>query len=207
MRATASARSPSIRAFADVDTAALQREVTTDEGDVFNSGAIDHSLEEITLYLASHGHPFVQARPRLDRNPDTQTIGVTYVVDEGPRVYVERIEVRGNTRTRDYVVRREFDLAEGDAFNRVLIDRAERRLKRLGYFSDVRIFTEPGSSDDRVVVVVQVVEQPTGEFSFGIGYSTGDGVVGDISLTERNFLGRGYNLRVVRRRRLQLAQL
>ena len=104
--------------------------------------------------------------------------------------------MRGNTRTRDYVVRREFDLAEGDAFNRVLIDRAERRLQRLGYFSDVRIFTEPGSSDDRVIVVVQVVEQPTGEFSFGVGYSTGDGVVGDVSLTERNFLGRGYNLRV-----------
>jgi outer membrane protein insertion porin family len=85
--------------IADVDTAALQREITTDEGDVFNSGAIDHSLEEVTLYLASHGHPFVQARPRLDRNPDTQTIGVTYVVDEGPRVYVERIEVRA-TRAR-----------------------------------------------------------------------------------------------------------
>jgi outer membrane protein insertion porin family len=118
------------------------------------------------------------------------------VVDEGARVYVERIEVRGNTRTRDYVVRREFDVAEGDAFNRVLIDRAERRLRRLGYFSDVRVFTEPGSSDDRVIVVVEVVEQPTGEFSFGVGYSSGDGVVGDISLTEKNFLGRGYNMRV-----------
>ena len=110
---------------------------------------------------------------------------MTYVVDEGARVYVERIDVRGNTRTRDYVVRREFDLAEGDAYNRVLIDRAERRLKRLGYFSDVRIFNEPGSSDDRVIVVVQVVEQPTGDLSFGIGFSSGDGVVGDVSLTER----------------------
>lgn len=179
-----------------VDPPVLLREVWTDEGDVFSSAKIEDSLEAITVYLASHGYPFAQARPRLARDPDTLTISVTYVVDEGARVYVERIEVRGNTRTRDYVVRREFDVAEGDAFNRVLIDRAERRLRRLGYFSDVRVFTEPGSSDDRVIVVVEVVEQPTGEFSFGVGYSSGDGVVGDISLTEKNFLGRGYNMRV-----------
>ncbi len=179
-----------------VDPARLQREVTTDEGDVFSSAEVEESLEEITLHLAANGYPFAQARPRLARDPDTLTIGVTYVVDEGARIYVERIEVRGNTRARDYVVRREFDIAEGDAFNRVLVDRAERRLKRLGYFSDVRIFTEPGSSEDRVIVVVQVVEQPTGEFSFGVGYSSSDGAVGDVSLTEKNFLGRGYNLRV-----------
>jgi outer membrane protein insertion porin family len=178
-----------------VDTAILQRQVITDEGDVFSNSDVEKSTENITLYLAAHGYPFAQTRPRLDRNPDTLTIGVTYVVDEGARVYVERIDVRGNTRTRDYVVRREFDIAEGDAYNRVLVDRAERRLKRLGYFSDVRIFNEPGSSDDRVIVVVQVVEQPTGDLSFGIGVSTGDGVVGDVSLTEKNFLGRGYNLR------------
>jgi outer membrane protein insertion porin family len=179
-----------------VDPAVLEREVLTDEGDVFSAGKVEQSLEAITLYLAAHGYPFAQARPRLDRDPDALTIGVTYVVDEGARVYIERIEVRGNTRTRDYVIRREFDLAEGDAFNRVLVDRAERRLKRLGYFSSVRIFTEPGSSEDRLVVVVQVVEQPTGEFSFGIGYSSADGAVGDISLTEKNFLGRGYNMRI-----------
>jgi outer membrane protein insertion porin family len=179
-----------------VDAAVLQRQVITDEGDVFSSADVDKSTENITLYLAAHGYPFAQARPRLDRNPDALTIGVTYVVDEGARVYVERIDVRGNTRTRDYVVRREFDLAEGDAYNRVLVDRAERRLKRLGYFSDVRIFNEQGSSDDRVIVVVQVTEQPTGDLSFGIGYSSGDGVLGDVSLTERNFLGRGYNMRV-----------
>ena len=179
-----------------VDPAVLLREVWTDEGDVFSSAEIEESLEAITVYLASHGYPFAQARPRLARDPETLTISVTYVVDEGARVYIERIEVRGNTRTRDYVVRREFDVAEGDAFNRVMIDRAERRLRRLGYFSDVRVFTEPGSSDDRVIVVVEVVEQPTGEFSFGVGYSSGDGVVGDISLTEKNFLGRGYNMRV-----------
>jgi outer membrane protein insertion porin family len=118
------------------------------------------------------------------------------VVDEGARVYVERIEVRGNTRTRDYVIRREFDIAEGDAYNRVLVDRAERRLRRLGYFSEVRIYTEQGSAEDRVIVIVEVTEESTGEISFGVGYSSADGFVGDVSLTERNFLGRGYNLRV-----------
>jgi outer membrane protein insertion porin family len=86
----------------------------------------------------------------LERNPDDLTVGVTYVVDEGARTYVERIDVRNNARTRDYVIRREFDIAEGDAYNRVLVDRAERRLRNLGYFSDVRITTEPGSTPDRV---------------------------------------------------------
>jgi outer membrane protein insertion porin family len=179
-----------------VDPAELEREVTTDPGDVFSAAEVDESAEEITLYLASHGYPFGQVRPRLDRDPDTLTISVTYIVDEAARVYVERIEVRGNSRTRDYVIRREFDLAEGDAYNRVLVDRAERRLRGLGYFTEVRVFTESGSSDDRVILVVEVTEQPTGEFSFGAGYSSAEGIVGDVSLTEKNFLGRGYNLRL-----------
>jgi outer membrane protein insertion porin family len=179
-----------------VDPRALEREVETDEGDIYSSSEVEDSVEEITLYLAANGFPFAQVRPRLGRDPATLTISVTYVVDEGARVYVERIDVRGNTRTRDYVVRREFDIAEGDAYNRVLIDRAERRLRNLGYFSEVRIFTEQGATEDRVIVVVEVVEEPTGEFSFGIGYSTADGLIGDVSLTERNFLGRGYTLRV-----------
>jgi outer membrane protein insertion porin family len=177
-----------------VDPKDLERQVITHKGHIFSSSAVNKSLENITLHLASNGSPFAQAQPRLDRDPETLTIGVTYVVDEGQRVYVERIEIRGNTRTRDYVIRREFDIAEGDAFNRVLIDRARRRLENLGYFSNVDITTEPGSADDRVVVVVSVVEEPTGEFSFGIGYSTSDGAIGDVSLHEKNFLGRGYNL-------------
>ncbi len=179
-----------------VDTRTIERQILTDKGDIFSSGEVDKSLEAITIYMAGHGYPFAQARPRLDRDPDTLTISVTYVVDEGARIYIERIEIRGNSRTRDYVIRREFDIAEGDAFNRVLIDRAQRRLRYLGYFSDVNITTEPGSADDRVVVVVTVVEQSTGSISFGVGYSTSDGILGDVSLTEKNFLGRGYALRV-----------
>jgi outer membrane protein insertion porin family len=182
--------------IAGVDTAELERLITTDEGDVFSSSEVDASLEAITLHLAGAGYPFAQARPRLDRNPEALTIGITYVVDEGARNYVERIDIRGNTRTRDYVIRREFDIAEGDAYNPVLVSRAERRLNNLGYFSQVTVFTEPGSEPDRVVLVVNVVEQPTGEFSFGAGYSTADGIIGDVALIERNFLGRGYNMRI-----------
>lgn len=179
-----------------VDPAALQRLVLTREGRVFSAQEVEQSLEEITLYLAANGYPFVQVRPRLNRDFETATIGVEYTVDEGTRVYIGRIEIRGNTRTRDYVIRREFDIAEGDAYNRVLVDRAERRLRRLGYFSDVRIFAEPGATEDRVDLIVEVTEEPTGELSFGVGYSSSDGLVGDISLAEKNFLGRGYRLRV-----------
>ena len=123
------------------------------------------------------------------------TIAVTYLIDEGPRVYIERIDIFGNTKTRDYVIRREFDVAEGDAYNRVLIDRAERRLRNLGFFKTVSITTEPGSSPDKVVINVVVEEQSTGEFSVGAGYRPG-GIIAEVSLEEKNFLGRGQYLKI-----------
>ena len=113
------------------------------------------------------------------------------MVEEGPRVYIERINIRGNTRTRDYVIRREFDIAEGDAYNRALIDRAERRLKNLNYFKSVKITNEPGSAPDRIVINVDVEEQSTGEFSIAGGYSTADGFIAEVSVAERNLLGHG----------------
>jgi len=116
---------------------------------------------------------------------------VVFAVDEGPRVYIERINVRGNTRTRDYVIRREFDISEGDAYNRALVDRAERRLKNLDFFKSVKITTEPGSSSDRVVLIVDLEEKSTGDFSVSGGYSTTDGALAEVSVSERNFLGRG----------------
>nr|WP_306266559.1 outer membrane protein assembly factor BamA [Pararhizobium sp. IMCC3301] len=171
---------------------ALRKVLLTKTGKTYNAELIEKSLEEITLETARMGFPFIQVRPRGDRDYEQQIIHLTYVIDEGPRVYVERINIRGNTRTRDYVIRREFELAEGDAYNSVLVDRAERRLKRLGFFKTVRISREPGSSPDRVILNVLVEDQPTGELSFGAGISTGDGLVGDVSLTEKNFMGRGY---------------
>ncbi len=178
-----------------VDPASLVRLVETQEGAIYSSRAVERSLEALTIELATSGYAFAQVRPRLDRDPEARTLGITYVIDEGPRAYIERINIVGNTRTRDYVIRREFEISEGDAFNRVLIDKAERRLKALGYFKDVRITTEQGSAGDRVIVNVIVDEQPTGEVSFGAGYSTSDGIIGDISVSERNFLGRGYVVR------------
>src|SRR6202022_4301694 len=119
------------------------------------------------------------------------TVSITFAIDEGPRTYIERINVRGNTRTRDYVIRREFDISEGDAYNRALVDRAERRLKNLDFFKSVKITTEPGSSSDRVILIVDLEEKSTGDFSVSGGYSTTDGALAEVSISERNFLGRG----------------
>ena len=180
----------------DVDVGSLRAKLKTSSGSVYNAEAVEKTIENMTVELSKRGYAFAQVRPRGDRDFDARTISVVYVVEEGPRAYIERINVRGNTRTRDYVVRREFDLAEGDAYNRALVDRAERRLKNLNFFKTVRITNEPGSSPDRVVLNVDVEEQPTGEFSISGGYSTADGLIGEVSVAERNLLGRGQFGRV-----------
>ncbi|MCU4180239.1 outer membrane protein assembly factor BamA [Bosea sp. BH3] len=183
-------------ALRDVDGAGLQRYVATSAGDTYNAEAVEKSLVALTTEVARRGHAFAQVRPRGDRDASGRLIGITYVVDEGPRVYVERINVRGNTRTRDFVVRRELDLGEGDAYNKVMIDRAERRLNNLGFFQKVRITNEPGSAPDRVVVNIDVEDKATGSFSIAGGYSTSDGIIGEVSLSEANFLGRGQFVRI-----------
>jgi outer membrane protein insertion porin family len=143
------------------------------------------------IEASRRGYAFAVVRPRGDRNFENHTVSITYAIDEGPRTYIERINVRGNTRTREYVIRREFDISEGDAYNRALVDRAERRLKNLDYFKTVKITTEPGSSSDRVILNVDLEEKSTGDFSVSGGYSTTDGALAEVSISERNFLGRG----------------
>ena len=160
-------------------------------GSVYNAEALEKSVEEMQIETSRRGYAFAVVRPRGERNFDAHTVAITYAIDEGPRTYIERIDVRGNTRTRDYVIRREFDISEGDAYNRALVDRAERRLKNLDFFKSVKITTEPGSSNDRVIVVVSLEEKSTGDFSVSGGYSTTDGALGEVSISERNFLGRG----------------
>jgi outer membrane protein insertion porin family len=160
-------------------------------GQIYNGEAVEKTVEGMTIELARRGYPFGQVRPRGDRNPTTRTIGVLFVVDEGTRAYIERINIRGNYRTRDYVVRREFDINEGDPYNRALVDRAERRIKNLNYFKNVKVTNEPGSAPDRVVINVDVEEQPTGDFSVQGGYSTANGWLAEVSVTERNLLGTG----------------
>ncbi len=160
-------------------------------GSLYNAEAVEKTVEEMQIELSRRGFAFAIVRPRGDRNSENHTVSLSFAVEEGQRTYIERINVRGNTRTRDYVIRREFDLSEGDAYNRALIDRAERRLKNLDFFKSVKIVTEPGSAADRVVVVVDLEEKSTGDFSISGGYSTTDGALGEVSISERNFLGRG----------------
>ena len=121
---------------------------------------------------------------------------MTYVVEQGPRVYIERINVSGNYRTEDYVIRREFRIAEGDAYNKVMVERARIRLMALGFFKDVKVNKEPGSAPDRVVLSVAVTEQSTGELSFSGGYSSAEGVIGEVGYTERNFMGTGQFVQI-----------
>ena len=180
----------------DLDRTVLASTVKLAVGEVYNGELVDKSVEAMTREVARKGYAFSSARPRGERDPATGLITLTFVVEEGPRVYVERINVRGNTRTRDYVIRREFPLGEGDAYNRVLIDKAEKRLNGLGYFKKVRITNEPGSAPDRVVVNVEVEDQSTGSFSISGGYSTTDGVIAELAVSEANLLGRGQFARV-----------
>jgi outer membrane protein insertion porin family len=174
-----------------VNSDSLRPTLLMRSGQIYNGEAVEKSVEDMTIELARRGYPFGQVRPRGDRNPETRTVGVLFVVDEGTRAYIERINIRGNYRTRDYVIRREFDINEGDPYNRALVDRAERRLKNLNFFKTVKITNEPGSAPDRVVLNVDVEEQPTGDFSVEGGYSTANGWLAEVSVTERNLLGTG----------------
>ncbi len=183
-------------ALPNVDTKALYRELVSKSGKVYSAKSIEKTLVGLTSKIAGDGNAFAEVSPRGDRNFNDRTISLVYYVDEGPRVYIESIQIRGNTRTRDYVIRREFDVSEGDAYNKILIQRAKQRLDRLGFFKNVNITTGPGSAADRIVVYVDVVDNPTGEFSIGGGYSSDSGAIAEISFSEKNFLGRGQFIRV-----------
>src|SRR5262245_15676413 len=174
-----------------LDPALLRGKMRVIAGNVYNAELVEKSVEEMTIEAARQGFAFVQVRPRATRNAEARTVDIFLLIEEGQRAYVERINIRGNVRTRDYVIRREFELAEGDAYNRALVNRAERRLKNLTYFKTVRITPEPGSAPDRIILNVDVEEQSTGEFSVAGGYSTADGFMGEVSIAERNLLGRG----------------
>ena len=183
-----------------LSTEDLQSRIKTQSGDWYSAQNVEETLVALSERVADLGYAFAQVTPRGDRNFENQTISVAYTIDEGARAYVERIEIRGNSRTRDYVIRREFDISEGDAFSQVLITRAKRRLERLDFFQTINIATAPGSQPDQVVLVVDVVEKSTGELSIGGGYTTGGGPTGGFvvegSIAERNFLGRGQSIRL-----------
>ena len=178
----------------DLGTEQLMQFVDTKSGEIYNADQVESTIQKLTDEVGRLGYAFVDIQPQLTKNPDNLTIDLTYAINEGQRVYVERIDIEGNVRTLDEVIRREFRLAEGDAFNTALLRRSQQRLRNLGFFEAVDIKTEQGSAPDRVVIKTRVTERSTGELSFGAGFSTQDGVLGDIRLRERNLLGRGQDL-------------
>ncbi|HYF22215.1 MAG TPA: outer membrane protein assembly factor BamA [Caulobacteraceae bacterium] len=186
-----------------LDPAFLHAILPIRSGQLYQSDRIEDATDALTFAAGSAGYAFVDIRPRYKANKDTDTVDVTFQVREGPRVYVERIDVVGNVRTIDPVIRRELLLSEGDAYNKVLLDRSRNNVRRLGFFKDVTIEEQPGSAPDRTVVQVNVEEQPTGELSFGAGFSSVDQFIVDLGVTERNFRGRGQDLRL----RLSLGSL
>lgn len=179
----------------ELDPASLRPLVPIISGDVYNAELIDKSIDALTNAAGTRGYAFAQVHPRIARNRDSHTIDVIFNVDQGPRVYVEKINVVGNQRTLDSVIRREIRLSEGDAFNRVLVDRSRTRIRGLGFFKTVDIKNEPGSQPDRTVLTVAVQEQSTGAVQLGVGYSSTSSFVGEASYTETNLFGRGQYLR------------
>ena len=173
------------------DPVVVRNRLRVSAGDIYNAEAVEKSVEDMTIEASRQGFAFATMRPRADRDVARHLVNLVFTIEEGPHAYIERINIRGNTRTRDYVIRREFDVSEGDAYNRALISRAERRLKNLNYFKTVKITSEPGSAPDRVIVNVDVEEMSTGEVSLAGGFSTSDGFMGELSIGERNLLGRG----------------
>ncbi len=178
-----------------LNTEEINHAVTLSEGDWYDANALEKSIDRLSDKVATLGYAFVEVRPRLDRNREKKTIDIVFDVQEGPRVFVERIDINGNVRTKDEVIRREFRLVEGDAFNAAKLRRSRQRIQDLDFFEKVSVDQVPGSAPDKAVVKVAVEEKSTGSLSIGAGFSTGSGFLGDISVRERNLLGRGQDLR------------
>ncbi len=175
----------------------LLRLIPIEKGKIYRSSIVETSIDSLTFAAGATGYAFVDIQPSIKRNRDTKTVDVVFNIAEGPRVYIERIDVVGNTQTLDYVIRRELELVEGDAFNRVLLDRSRNNVRRLQFFEEVEITETQGASPDRAIVEVKVKEQPTGELSFSAGFSSADAFLVDLSITQRNLRGRGQLMRFV----------
>ena len=164
-------------------------------GETYQDESIEQATDTLTFAAGAAGFAFVDVRPRYTPDREKGVVDVSFAVREGPRVYVDRIDVVGNSQTLDYVIRREMSVVEGDAYNRALVDRSKRQIRALGFFKEVDITEVPGSAPDRTSLQVKVEEQPTGELSFSAGYSSVDQLVLDLGITQRNFRGRGQDVR------------
>ncbi|MEK9728627.1 MAG: outer membrane protein assembly factor BamA [Alphaproteobacteria bacterium] len=174
-----------------VDVSQLRDLIQLEEGDWYDVRAIEEGLLNITNELGNFGYAFVNVTPEVFTDPETQTLNVQINIGAATKNFVERIEVINNSRTLDNVVRRELELVEGDAYNQLKIDRSLRKVRGLGFFRKVDVQTLPGSTEDQSVVQFDVEEQPTGDFSVGLGYSSIDKTTLTLGIKERNFLGSG----------------
>jgi outer membrane protein insertion porin family len=181
---------------ASVGPASVATLVETREGDIYNADAIQKTVETLLLRLARFGEPFANITPEIKRVPGRQTVNLVYRIDNGSRRYVERIEIHGNKKTRDAVIRREVGIEEGGPYNPAMVALSERRLKKLGYFKVIKIDRRSGSAPDRVVLDVKVEEEDTGEFTIAGGYSDVDGLIGNVTLAERNLFGNGQSTKL-----------
>lgn len=180
----------------DLDGDALRENIEETPGDWYSSEVVEDTVDALTDDVGTLGFAFVDVRPRLKRNRAEKIIDVTYEINEGPRVFVERIDIVGNIRTVDHVIRREFRLVEGDAFNSAKLRRSRQRLESLDYFSAINVERLPSNEVDQTVIKVEVEEKSTGSLNLGLGFSTDDGPLAEIGLTERNFLGQGQQVAV-----------
>lgn len=178
-----------------LDPAVVRRRIPIRDGEWYDGDAVERAQQELDDQLSLEGFPFIDVQPRVERNREERTVTLIFQLNEGPRAFIERIDIGGNTRTQDRVIRREFRVAEGDPLNVTQVRRSRDRLRSLGYFSDVQVTTSPGSAPDRVVLNTQVTERATGEFSIGGGYATDAGFLADFGIRERNFLGTGIDAR------------
>jgi outer membrane protein insertion porin family len=179
-----------------LDPEQVEDAVTTEQGDWYDAGAVEETIANLEQAVGDLGYAFVEVRPETNRDRENDTIGITYRIEEGPKVFVERIQITGNVRTLDRVIRREFQLVEGDAFNASKLRRSRERIRDLGFFKEVNVNTERVQGEAATVVNVDVQEQSTGSLTFGAGFSTSDGPLGAIQLRERNLLGKGQDLQV-----------
>lgn len=181
----------SLRGF---DSSVLQGDITIEPGDWYDASEVRTSSDGMVDTLGDLQYAFVDVRPRTDTDKEGLLVDVTFGIRESPRVFVERVDINGNVRTLDEVIRREILLVEGDPFSKSKLARTEQKIRDLGYFEAVNIKNLPGSAPDKTVIDVSVAEQSTGELSLGAGFSTSDGPLADLRLRERNFLGKGQDL-------------
>ena len=159
--------------------------------DWYDVEAVDDTVDKLTNRVGELGFAFVDVRPRVARNAEENKVDITFEINEGSRIFVERIDIQGNVRTKDKVIRREFRLAEGDAFNSSKLRRSQTRIRNLNFFETVNVSRVPGSSPDKTIVNVVVEEKSTGSISLGAGFSTTAGMLLEVGLKENNFLGNG----------------